>query len=571
MNKLKSVWKRFRIAIIGIAIVSGSFVSYSFVNDNFFEISKNLDIFASVYRELNIYYVDDTDPGKLIKRGIDAMLESLDPYTNYITEADIEDYRFMQTGQYGGIGATVRQKGEYQVITDPYEGWPAQKADLRAGDILLEVDGKSVKGKNTEEISKVLKGQAKTTIKLLIRREGEDKPIEKTIMREEIKIKSAPYSGFLDKNTGYIKLTSFTEGAGKDVKEAFMALKQKGDLKALVFDLRGNPGGLLNEAVNICNIFVDKGQEIVSTKGKVKDWEKNYKAVYEAVDSKIPIAILVNRGSASASEIVSGCLQDLDRGVVLGQRSFGKGLVQTTRPISYNAQLKITTAKYYIPSGRCIQALDYSHRNEDGSVGHVPNSLITPFKTVKSKRTVYNGGGIMPDIKMDAEKLSPIGSSLSNKMLIFDFATHYALKHPSIATPKEFQLTDADFNDFVGFIADKEFDYSTKSEAKLNELKEVASNEKYYDDAKTEFDALKNKLVHNKNEDVQKNKTEIMLLLREEIVSRYYYQNGRIEATLNADPEIKRAIEVLNDANLYNSILAGTYKSPDDKPEIKKK
>ena len=571
MNKLKSVWKRFRIAIIGIAIVSGSFVSYSFVNDNFFEISKNLDIFASVYRELNIYYVDDTDPGKLIKRGIDAMLESLDPYTNYITEADIEDYRFMQTGQYGGIGATVRQKGEYQVITDPYEGWPAQKADLRAGDILLEVDGKSVKGKNTEEISKVLKGQAKTTIKLLIRREGEDKPIEKTIMREEIKIKSVPYSGFLDKNTGYIKLTSFTEGAGKDVKEAFMALKQKGDLKALVFDLRGNPGGLLNEAVNICNIFVDKGQEIVSTKGKVKDWEKNYKAVYEAVDSKIPIAILVNRGSASASEIVSGCLQDLDRGVVLGQRSFGKGLVQTTRPISYNAQLKITTAKYYIPSGRCIQALDYSHRNEDGSVGHVPDSLITPFKTVKSKRTVYNGGGIMPDIKMDAEKLSPIGSSLSNKMLIFDFATHYALKHPSIATPKEFQLTDADFNDFVGFIADKEFDYSTKSEAKLNELKEVASNEKYYDDAKTEFDALKNKLVHNKNEDVQKNKTEIMLLLREEIVSRYYYQNGRIEATLNADPEIKRAIEVLNDANLYNSILAGTYKSPDDKPEIKKK
>ena len=571
MNKLKSVWKRFKIGIIAIAILGGSFISYSFVNDNFFEISKNLDIFASVYRELNIYYVDDADPGKLMKKGIDAMLESLDPYTNYITEADIEDYRFMQTGQYGGIGATVRQKGEYQVITDPYEGWPAQKADLRAGDILLEVDGKSVKGKNTEEISKVLKGQAKTTIKLLIKREGEQKPIEKTIMREEIKIKSVPYSGYLDKNTGYIKLTGFTQDAGKEVKDAFQSLKQKGDLKALVFDLRGNPGGLLNEAVNICNLFVDKGQEIVSTKGKVKDWEKDYKAVYEAVDAKIPIVILVNRGSASASEIVSGCLQDLDRAVILGQRSFGKGLVQTTRPISYNAQLKVTTAKYYIPSGRCIQALDYSHRNEDGSVGHVPDSLITPFKTVKSKRTVYNGGGIMPDIKMDAEKLSPITLSLSNKMLIFDYATQYSLKHPSIATPKEFQLTDADFSDFVSFISDKEYDYSTKSEAELKDLKEIATTEKYYDGAKAEFDALKNKLTHNKAEDIQKNKNEIMLLLREEIVSRYYYQNGRIEATLNGDPEIKRAIEVLNDENLYNSILAGTYKSPDDKPEMKKK
>jgi carboxyl-terminal processing protease len=571
MTKLKAVWKRFRVAIIGIAIISGSLVSYGFVNDNFFEIGKNLDIFASVYRELNIYYVDDTDPGKLMKKGIDAMLESLDPYTNYITEADIEDYRFMQTGQYGGIGASVRPKGEYQVITDPYEGWPAQKADLRAGDILLEVDGKSVKGKNTEEISKILKGQAKTTLKLLIKREGEPKPIEKTIMREEIKIKSVPYSGFLDKNTGYIKLTGFTEDASKEVKEAFQSLKTKGDLKTLVFDLRGNPGGLLNEAVNICNIFVDKGQEIVNTKGKVKDWEKVYKAVYEPLDSKIPIVILVNRGSASASEIVSGCLQDLDRGVVLGQRSFGKGLVQTTRPISYNAQLKVTTAKYYIPSGRCIQALDYSHRNEDGSVGHVPDSLITPFKTVHSKRTVYNGGGIMPDIKMDEEKFSPITTSLTNKLLIFDFATQYTLKHSSIASPKEFQLTDADFNDFVSFISDKEYDYSTKSESDFKELKEVATTEKYYDDAKAEFDALRSKLTHNKADDVQKNKKEIMMLLREEIVSRYYYQNGRIEANLNADPEIIRAIEVLNNPDLYNSILAGTYKAPNDKPEDKRK
>src|ERR1017187_6868581 len=452
MKKLSVIWKKLRWGIIVTSLVIGSFVSYSFVADNYFEISKNLDIFASIFRELNVYYVDDTDPGKLMKKGIDAMLESCDPYTNYITEADIEDYRFMQTGQYGGIGASVRKNGESMVVTDPYEGWPAQKADIRAGDIMVEIDGKSTKGKTTEDISKALKGQAKTSVKLTLKREGESKLIEKTVMREEIKIKSVPYSGMLDNSTGYIKLTSFTEEAGKDVKEAFNALKAKGNMKTLVLDLRGNPGGLLNEAINIVNIWIDKGQEIVNTKGKVKEWEKTYKSVFPAIDTDIPIIVLVNSGSASASEIVSGSLQDLDRAVVLGQRSFGKGLVQTTRPVSYNAQLKVTTAKYYIPSGRCIQALDYSHRNEDGSVGHVPDSLITPFKTVKSKRTVFNGGGITPDIKLDAPKLSPISQSLVSKMLTFDYATQYFIKHPKIDSAKVFNLSDVDFNDFVNFI-----------------------------------------------------------------------------------------------------------------------
>jgi carboxyl-terminal processing protease len=565
MKKLSMIWKKFRWGIFVATLVIGSLVSFGFVADNYFEISKNLDIFASIFRELNVYYVDETDPGKLMKKGIDAMLESCDPYTNYISEADIEDYRFMQTGQYGGIGASVRKNGEFMVVTDPYEGWPAQKADIRAGDILMEIDGKSTKGKTTEDISKALKGQAKTSVKLTLKREGEPKLLEKTVMREEIKIKSVPYSGMLDKNTGYIKLTSFTEEAGKDVKDAFMALKAKGDMKTLVLDLRGNPGGLLNEAINIVNIWVDKGQEIVNTKGKVKEWEKTYKAVYPAVDLDIPIVVLVNSGSASASEIVSGSLQDLDRAVVLGQRSFGKGLVQTTRPVSYNAQLKVTTAKYYIPSGRCIQALDYSHRNEDGSVGHVPDSLITPFKTVKSKRTVYNGGGITPDIKLDAPKLSPISQSLVSKLLIFDYATQYFIKHPKIDSAKTFNLSDADFNDFVNYIANKEYDYTTKSETTFDELKEVATKDKYYDDAKPEFEALKNKIKHNKTSDIQKNKDEIELLLKEEIVSRYYYQNGRIEATLHADPEINKAIDVLKDSNLYNSILAGTYKPADEK------
>ncbi len=565
MKKLSMIWKKFRWGIVTATLVIASFTSYSFVADNYFEISKNLDIFASIFRELNVYYVDETNPGKLMKKGIDAMLESCDPYTNYISEADIEDYRFMQTGQYGGIGASVRKKGEFMVVADPYEGWPAQKADIRAGDILMEIDGKSTKGKNTDDISKALKGQAKTSVKLVLKREGEPKLIEKIVVREEIKIKSVPYSGMLDKTTGYIKLTSFTEDAGKDVKDAFTALKAKGEMKTLILDLRFNPGGLLNEAINIVNIWVDKGQEIVNTKGKVKEWEKTYKAVYPAIDLDIPIVVLVNSGSASASEIVSGSLQDLDRAVVLGQRSFGKGLVQTTRPVSYNAQLKVTTAKYYIPSGRCIQALDYSHRNEDGSVGHVPDSLITPFKTVKSKRTVYNGGGITPDIKLDAPKLSSISQSLVSKMLIFDYATQYCLVHPTIASAKGFQLTDGDFSNFIIYITDKEYDYTTKSETKYEELKEAATKDKYFDDAKPEFEALRNKIAHNKTVDIQKNKGEIAMLLKEEIVSRYYYQNGRIEATLHADPEIQRAISVLNDANLYSSILAGTYKPADDK------
>ncbi|MEI6814980.1 MAG: S41 family peptidase [Bacteroidota bacterium] len=565
MINLKVVWRKFKWGITATSIIIAFVVSYSFVSENYFEISKNLDIFASIFRELNVYYVDETNPGKLMKKGIDAMLESCDPYTNYISEADIEDYRFMQTGQYGGIGASVKPKGDLMVITDPYEGWPAQKADIKAGDILVEVEGKPVKGKTTEDISKVLKGQAKTSVKLTLKRDGEPKLLEKTIIREEIKIKSVPYFGMIEGNTGYIKLTSFTENCGKDVKDALTDLKAKGNLKTLVFDLRGNPGGLLNEAINIVNLFVDKGQEIVITKGKVKEWEKSYKAVYSALDMDIPIVVLVNSGSASASEIVSGSLQDLDRAVVLGQRSFGKGLVQTTRPISYNAQLKVTTAKYYIPSGRCIQALDYSHRNEDGSVGHVPDSLITSFKTLKSKRTVYNGGGITPDVKMEPVKLSPIAQSLVNKMLIFDYATKYARLHPTIDSAIKFEVTDADFNDFLTFLADKDYDYTTKSETKYDELKEASTKDKYFDDAKAEFDALKNKIKHNKTVDIQKNKEELMLLMKEDIVSRYYYQNGRIEATLHSDPEIKRAIEILKDSNLYSSILAGTYKPADDK------
>ncbi|MBP6428403.1 MAG: S41 family peptidase, partial [Bacteroidia bacterium] len=403
---MKKFLKTQKLKIVIILTAIASITSYSFV-DNYFEVSKNLDIFSSLYREVNMYYVDSVDPGKIMKKGIDEMLSSLDPYTNYIPESNIEDYRFMTTGQYGGIGAVIRPKGDYVIVSDPYEGFPADKAGLRAGDVILEIDGKTTKNKKTDEISRALKGSPKTEVKLLIKREGEEKPFEKILVREEIKVKPVPYYGMLDNKIGYIKLNSFTENCAKDVAEALKELKLKNNLSGLVLDLRGNPGGLLHEAVNTSNIFIPRGQEIVSTKGRYKDADRPYKAVNEAIDTELPLAVLVNSGSASASEIVSGSLQDLDRAVVIGQRTFGKGLVQTTRPLSYNSQLKITTSKYYIPSGRCIQALDYTHRNEDGSVGKIPDSLVSEFKT-KAGRKVYDGGGIKPDYTTTLKKMNPI-------------------------------------------------------------------------------------------------------------------------------------------------------------------
>jgi carboxyl-terminal processing protease len=554
----KFLKKKKTILIIAFAATVSVF-SYSFV-DEYFEVSKNLDIYASVFREVNIYYVDSVEPGKLMKKSVDAMLETLDPYTNYIPESDIEDYRFMTTGQYGGIGALIRKSGDYVSISEPYEGYPAQKADLRAGDEILEVDGKSMKGKSTDDVRHLLKGQPKTEVKLLIRRGGEKASLTKILMREDIKVKSVPYYGMLNNDIGYIRLSGFTENAGREVKEALTQLKQKNTLKGLVFDLRYNPGGLLNEAVNVANVFVDKGQDIVSTKGKVHDNNRNYKAINSSVDINIPVAVLTNSGSASASEIVSGSLQDLDRAVIVGQRTFGKGLVQTTRPLGYNTQLKITTAKYYIPSGRCIQALDYAHRNEDGSVGKVPDSLMKEFKT-KAGRKVYDGGGVLPDIAIDHMRLSNITASLIGKNIIFDYATLYRVQHATIPPAKDFRLSEEDWNSFMTFISDKDYDYTTKSEKALDNLKKDSEDEKYFEGLKNEYDALKNKLSHNKKEDVTRNKDEICDIIQQEIASRYYYQLGKIEASFSHDREIKKAIDVLNNPILYTSILNGSYKA----------
>lgn len=556
---MKKFLKKFKLLFIAILIGGYAIISYSFV-DNYFEVSKNLDIFATMFRELNIYYVDETNPGDLMKKGIDEMLASLDPYTNYIPESEIEDYRYMTTGQYGGIGALIRQQGDYVVISEPYEGFPAQKADLRAGDKILRINDIDAKGKKTDDISKILKGQASTVIKLLIDREGEKKPIEKTINREEIKIKSVSYSGMISAHIGYIKLTGFTENAANEVKDALLNLKKNPELKSIVFDLRGNPGGLLKEAIDIVNLFAEKGTEIVSTRGKVKDWDKTHKAVNNPVDLTIPMTVLIDRGSASASEIVSGSLQDLDRGVVIGQRSYGKGLVQQTRPLSYNAQLKVTVAKYYIPSGRCIQALDYSHRNEDGSVAKVPDSLISAFKT-KNGRIVYDGGGVAPDITLVPQKYSSILASLVTKNLIFDYATKYRIVHETIVPAKEFKLSDTEYDNFVAFLNGKEYDYTTKSEKTIEDLKEDAKDDKALDAISADIDALKAKIMHNKKDDLIKYKPEIKQFLEEEIASRYFFQNGRLEASLKDDPELKQALTVLNDPEQYKKILTTIVKA----------
>jgi carboxyl-terminal processing protease len=556
---MKPFIKKFKLVIVAALIGGYAFISYSFV-DNYFEVSKNLDIFATLFRELNIYYVDETNPGDLMKKGIDDMLESLDPYTNYIPESEIEDYRYMTTGQYGGIGALIRQEGDYVVISEPYEGFPAQKADLRAGDKVLKINDIDAKGKKTDDISKILKGQASTVIKLLIEREGEKKPIEKSINREEIKIKSVSYSGLIRPGVGYIKLTGFTENAAGEVKDALLELKKNPEVKSLVFDLRGNPGGLLKEAIEIVNIFAEKGTEVVSTRGKVKDWDKVHKALNNPVDLFIPVTVLIDRGSASAAEIVSGSLQDLDRGVVIGQRSYGKGLVQQTRPLSYNAQLKVTVAKYYTPSGRCIQALDYSHRNEDGSVDKVPDSLITAFKT-KNGRIVYDGGGVAPDVAIEAVKYSSILASLVTKNLIFDYATKYRVAHATIAPAKDFNLTAAEYDEFVAYLNGKDYDYTTKTEKALDELKEDAKADKTIDALKTDIDALQAKVMHNKKEDLVKFKPEIKQFLEEEIASRYYFQNGRLESSLKDDNELKEAVAILNDQDRYKKILTTIVKS----------
>jgi carboxyl-terminal processing protease len=543
--------KRRLILIIAISSVS-LFSLFSFVSDDF-KLLKSLDIYCTLFRELNMYYVDKTDPEKLVKTSIDAMLESLDPYTVFIPESEIEDYKFLTTGQYGGVGVLLKKNGDYLVISELYEGYSAQKAGIKVGDILHEINGKSVFGKSVFEVGELLKGELNSKIEISLERPGVTKLIKKILPRDKISINTVPYFGLIHKNIGYIKLTNFTENAHIEVKNALIALKSVG-AQSIILDLRNNPGGLLGEAVDIVNLFVDKGQEVVSTKGKLKQWDNTYKCKNQPVDDKIPLAVLVNRNTASASEIVAGSLQDIDRAIIVGQRTFGKGLVQIDKPLSYNTQLKLTIAKYYIPSGRCIQSLDYTHRDIDGSASHIPDSLIHEFKT-KNKRNVYDGGGILPDIIIRPEPLSRLTYNLYVRNYIFNYATVFTQIHDSIPSASHFKISDKEYNTFKEYLKENGFDYITESEEALLKLKGTISKETYYDSVKNELATLSLKIKHNKLEDLETYKDEISELLQEEIVSRYYFQRGRIQISLGNDSLVLRSIEILNDKSLYSGIL----------------
>lgn len=554
--KSKFLNRKARLFLI-LALTVGLSFGFISLKDKEFDIMKNLEIFYSLFQELDRFYVDEIQPKDLVGSAIEGMLTSLDPYTAYIPEEEMDDFTFMTTGEYGGIGAIIRKGGDYAMISEPYENFPAHLSGLRAGDTILTIDGVSTKGKDISAVSELLKGTPNTTLKLRIKRMGSRDIQEITLTRQKITIPNVPYYDMVSEHTGYIRLSNFTKDANKEVKDALVKLKEMG-AESLILDIRGNPGGLLNESVSISNIFIPKGQEIVSTKGKVKQWDNVYKTMSDPLDTVIPMVVMVNQGSASASEIVAGSLQDLDRAVIIGQRTFGKGLVQTTRPLSYNTQLKVTTAKYYIPSGRCIQAVDYSHRNEDGSVGYVPDSLIREFST-RNGRKVFDGGGIAPDIQIEPTQISNITISLYTKNLIFDYATLFAAGHESFSDVSDLYVTDTKYSDFLGYLNGKSYDYSTESDDQLNELIKIAKREKYYDQARDEFDALMGKLAHDKEKDLQTFSPEIKELLFEEIASRYFFQIGRIKASLSDDPELNRAMEILNNPRLYSSILSKSF------------
>lgn len=554
--RIKHKKVRFILILASLFVVSFGFVS---LKDKEFEIIKNMDIFFSLFNELNRFYVDETQPDKLVETAIDGMLGSLDPYTTFIPEKDLADFNFMTTNEYGGIGAFIRKGGNYAVVAEPYENFPAHLSGLKAGDTIISIDGISTKGKEISTVSELLKGTPNTSLVVKIKRIGEKGVLEKTLTRTKVTIPNVPYFGLVGDQVGYIRLSNFTKDAGQEVREALIKLKKDG-AASIILDLRGNPGGLLIESVNVSNLFIARNQEIVSTRGKVKQWDNTYRTMADPVDVSIPLVILVNRGSASASEIVAGAMQDLDRAVIIGQRTFGKGLVQTTRPLSYNTQLKVTTAKYYIPSGRCIQAVDYAQRNEDGSVGYIPDSLIREFSTLNGRK-VFDGGGIAPDIALEPLPISNIAMNLYGKNLIFDYATIFASTHNSSAYQSVDGLkpSDSAYNDFLSFLSGKSYDYTTESDDQLEELIKVARREKYYANAEAEFEALKHKLAHDKEKDLQTFSSEIRDLLYQEIASRYFFQKGRIQAALEDDSELEKAIEVLKNPQLYTSVLQRSF------------
>ena len=549
-------------------------------DDRNFQISKNLDIFNSIFKELDMFYVDTVNAEKMIQTGVEGMLSLTDPYTEYYPEEEVSSLKEMTTGKYGGIGAPIRyyEAKDRIAVVEPTEGMPAAEAGVKAGDIILSVGGKEmVRGdmkpqEFSSKVSEALRGEPGTSFVLKVLRplKNDSTVMEFKITRKNIRTNPVPYYGMVKDSIGYLALSSFTENSAKDFKKAFIELKQKG-AKSLIIDLRDNGGGSLSEAVDIVNLYVPKGQEIVVTKGKVRQAQGSYKTQNEPVDTQIPLAVLVNGATASASEIVSGSLQDLDRAVVIGSRTFGKGLVQTIRPLPYNGTLKVTTSKYYIPSGRCIQAIDYAKKNADGSVARTPDSLTTVFHTAAG-REVRDGGGIRPDIEVKGDKIPNIVFYLMNDDLIFDYATQYCWNHPTLASVDDFKLTDADYEAFKKLVKSRNFTYDRQSEKMLKSLKEIAEFEGYMTEAAEEFKALEKKLNHNLDRDLDYFAKPIKEYISQEIVTRHFYQRGAAMERLKDDTDLEEAIKILQNPVRYREILSAPVKKdePIKKEEPKK-
>jgi len=547
---------RRKIKILGtVLLISCALLAFRTTGEKYFEIAKSLDIFATLFKEVNAYYVDDVNPKKLIETGINKMLDELDPYTDYIPEEDLEAFSIQTTGQYAGVGALIGVVNKKTVITNPYIGFPAEKGGIRVGDEIVLVDGKNVQGKPTSEVSSLLKGKPNTEVVVEVKRLGQKENLKFKLIREKIKISNITYQGMIDSETAYIKLDEFTPGAGKELEEALLKLKKQG-AKNMILDLRDNPGGSLYEAVNIANAFIPKGKEVVSTRGKVPEWNKSYTTLNNPIDKEIPLAVLTSGGSASASEIVAGSLQDYDRAILVGQKTFGKGLVQTTRQLAYNAQLKVTTAKYYIPSGRCIQALDYEHRKTDGSVQKFPDSLKREFKTAGGRK-VFDGAGLDPDVVINTETYSMALIELAGSGLIFDYASKYCGEHATIpADLRNFRLTDTEYQKFLMWIKEQKFSYESETEKKADDLISSAKSERYYDDLQLPLKELKTRMEQNKNAAFLKFKPELLRILEEEIAFHYQMAKGQTEVSLNRDPEILEAKRILSNPAEYKKLLS---------------
>jgi len=542
-----------QLLIGGILVIAAGAFSFK---DDLFQLSKNLDVFASVYKEVNINYVDDINSTKMIKTGVDAMLDGLDPYTEFVPESEIEDYKLHYVStQYGGIGAGIFVRSNKVYVSDVFQGFPAQKADIRPGDQMLKINDIPLDGKNNDQVSLLLKGAKGANIKLTMQRDGDAKPVDKTLMRDEIRQPNVSYSGMVDGNMGYIKLDKFLENSADEVTKALTDI-EKNKPNGIILDLRSNGGGILQEAVKIVNLFVPKDVEVVSQEGKIKEKNFTYNTVSAPLEPNLPLVVLVNSRSASASEIVAGSLQDLDRAIIIGQRSYGKGLVQQTFNLPYNSLVKITIAKYFVPSGRCVQEIDYTHRKDDGSVVKVADSLIHEFKT-KNGRSVYDGSGIYPDVFVKQERFANVTQALVSKLFIFDYANHYRDAHPTIPTGGKFSLADADYADFVKFLDGKNYSYTTTSEKVLTSLKNEATKEKQFGEIQSEYDALKAKMMASKKNDLQQHKDEIKQVLENEISSRYYFEKGRYETNFKYDKELAQAVKIMQDKDKIAQILKG--------------